>query len=314
MDPLRGSPDLPGPPDADVRRRCEDLGVRVLEPRDADWPERLNHLTRPPRVLYVYGDVATLDRGGVAIVGSRRGTAYGRGVARDLGARAATGGDVVLSGMALGIDAAAHEGAIDAGRADACVAVLGSGPDVVTPRSNRRLYRALRDGGTVVSEYPPGTEARPWHFPARNRILAALAEEVVVVEAAERSGALGTARIALELGRDVRAVPGPIDRETSTGTNRLLADGAAPVVSVRDWWESRRQFGFRFGLDGPGENRPAATGVAGEILSALDAPADAGELAGRLDRPVESVLSALVELELTGRVERVDGGRVRRLG
>lgn len=291
--------------------------MRIVRPGDPEWPDRLAHLTRPPEALYLLGDPGLLQGGGVAIVGSRRSTAYGRRVARELAVRAATAGETVLSGLAYGIDAAAHEGAVEAGAGHRCLAVVACGPEIAAPRGNAALHAALRREGAVVSEHPPGTRARPWHFPARNRILAALADEVIVVEAGDRSGALITARIGVELGREVRAVPGPIDSAASLGANRLLEDGAAPVVTVADWWRGRAQFAFRLTGVGRtraerGEGSPVPAGSVGDtILSHLRErpdPATADEVAAVVGRPLSELLGTLLELEVLGCIERVDGG------
>jgi DNA processing protein len=167
----------------------------------------------------------------VAVIGSRRATGYGLSVARDIGRFLGAWGVNVVSGLAAGIDGAAHRGALDAG--GFTTAVLGSGIDVWYPARNRDLGEEIvAAGGAVLSEYPSGTPPAPWQFPARNRIIAAMVGAVIVVEAADRSGALITARMALDLGRDVYAVPGDIDRETSLGCNRLIRDGAHPIDTV----------------------------------------------------------------------------------
>lgn len=211
-----------------IRRRCLADGITVLAYGGHGYPGTLNALTDPPPVLFALGDADLLRRPCVAIVGSRRATAYGRRIARGLGAQLAGRGRCVVSGMAMGIDAESHRGALPGPTA----AVLGSGVDVVSPPRNRALYGRIREHGVVMSEFAPGVGAAPHHFPRRNRIIAALADDVVIVEASHRSGALITAEIALDLGRDVHAVPGPIDRPTSQGTNRLIADGAGVILEV----------------------------------------------------------------------------------
>jgi DNA processing protein len=167
----------------------------------------------------------------VTIVGARRASAYGREVARALSAELTGAGLLVVSGMAFGIDACAHRGALEAGRT---VAVLGCGPDVAYPAAHRSLWRRIQENGLVLSELPPGTGAWRWSFPARNRIIAALAGITVVVEAAERSGSLVTAEIARKLGRALGAVPGPVSARTSAGANDLLADGASLIRNAED--------------------------------------------------------------------------------
>lgn len=212
----------------EIRRRCLADGIGVLVYGGPGYPTALNALPDPPSVLFTLGDADLLRKPSVAVVGSRRATAYGRRIARGLGSHLAGRGRCVVSGMAMGIDAEAHRGALPGPTA----AVLGSGVDVVSPPRNRALYGRIREHGVVVSEFAPGVGAAPHHFPRRNRIIAALATDVVIVEASHRSGALITAEIALDLGREVHAVPGPIDRPTSQGTNRLIADGAGVILEV----------------------------------------------------------------------------------
>ncbi|MBW3535055.1 MAG: DNA-processing protein DprA, partial [Gemmatimonadetes bacterium] len=202
---------------------CERAGVRPLPLGAADYPATLLDLTGPPPVLFVRGDVALLSRPGVAVVGARAATAYGRRSAERIAHLLARNGIVVVSGLALGVDGAAHRAALEAG--GPTVAVMGNGPDRVHPAAHRGLARRIAERGLLATELPPGAEARSHHFPKRNRILAALSRAVVVVEAARRSGALITARLAGEMGRDVLAVPGPMDATTSQGSNWLLAEG-----------------------------------------------------------------------------------------
>ena len=218
----------------DARTRRDELaaiGVTFLVESDDRFPERLGVYPGAPRWMF---SVGTLPVGpSIGIVGSRACTSYGIELAEQYGTAAARSGWIVVSGLARGIDAAAHRGAIDAG--GRCIAVFGSGIDVVYPRSNRALHQRLVDGsGSVLSEYPPGTRPDAWRFPTRNRIIAGLSDAVLVVEASERGGALITARIALDYGVPVYAVPGDVDRPTSEGTNRLIRDGAFPIFGPDD--------------------------------------------------------------------------------
>ncbi len=211
---------------------------------DEAYPPQLRELPDPPPALYVRGLVAAgLDalscRHVVAVVGSRSPSAYGREMARAIARDLTAAGVLVVSGLALGIDAAAHEAALDAARGRAAgsvvtAAVLGCGADVEHPPSNRKLFARVRGGGLLVTEFAWGIGARPWRFPARNRVMAGLSEAVVVVEGAERSGALITARYALDLGRSVLAVPGEAGRRLSAGPHRLLRQGAAVCESAQD--------------------------------------------------------------------------------
>ena len=209
--------------------------MTVLRRRRPGYPGRLLELHDPPAELHLCGghpELLAWERPVVAIVGSRRAGEAGLGMARELARGAAAAGALVVSGLALGVDAAAHEGALAAGAPT--LAVLGSGPDVAYPRTNRGLYARILAAGLIVSEYPPGTEPAPWRFPARNRLIAALADAVVVVEAKVRSGALITADHALDLGRDVLAVPGWPAFSGAGGTNALLKAGAGLIESVED--------------------------------------------------------------------------------
>ena len=281
----------------ELARRCADAGIALLVYGARDYPRALGDLHDPPPVLFALGRTDLLHAKCVSVVGSRRATAYGRRVARSLGARLVSQGRCVVSGMAMGIDAEAHRGALPG----ATAAVLGSGVDVVSPPRNAALYRTILKHGVVVSEFAPGTRAEPHHFPRRNRIIAALATDVVVVEASRRSGALITAEHALDLGREVHAVPGPIDRATSDGTNRLIADGAAIVVG-----------------DDLGGGPPTAVSLPREpelreLLAALpDGPATVEEVAVATGRPPDEVGASLMILELRGHVTPTRDGRVMR--
>ena len=284
-----------------VLARCRDLGIRVTALDREDYPDRLRDLADPPPVLFWKGRLALLGSSCVAVVGSRRATAYGRRVARKLGRFLAESGRPVVSGMALGVDAEAHWGALPG----PTVAVLGSGVDVAAPASNRRLYEAILEQGLVVSAYDPGTAPAAHHFPARNRVIAALAQEIVVVEAGMRSGALITAGIGLDLGRDVHAVPGPIDRPTSAGTNRLIADGAAPVLRIGDP-EGALARGHRAG--------PQDEGLHALWACVPEYPVTFDELVEVTGAAPQHVSARLTRLELLGYVTVTMDGRFLRSG
>lgn len=224
---------------AEAARRAEDdalalqaLGAEVIDFRQEDYPASLRLLPQPPVMLFVRGRAGVLGHPGVAMVGTRACTPYGRDAAAAISLGLASAGYAVISGLARGIDAAAHQAAADAG--GATIAVLGTGVDVTYPPEHAGLARRIVEVGCLVSEFPPGTPPRKYHFPQRNRLIAGLARAVVVVEADERSGALITAGHALEQGKDVFAVPGPIDAPTSRGTNRLIQDGAGLVSCAAD--------------------------------------------------------------------------------
>ena len=276
------------------------MELTVIRRREARYPQLLAQLHDPPRQLHVRGDPEVLAQPSVAVVGARSCSPYGAQVARDL-ARALTGaGVVVVSGLARGIDGEAHRGALEAG--GATVAVLGCGIDRDYPRSHAELAGRIRQSGAVVSEYPPGVEPAPWRFPARNRIIAGLCLATVVVEARERSGALITADFALELGREVFAVPGEITAALSAGTNDLLRQGAAPLLSAHDVL-------FALGLDAlvPSRMRKVSEGATAVLELLADGARGADELArlGRLQ--TAEVATALVELELAGLVTAAEG-------
>lgn len=212
--------------------RLDRLGIRVIGLHDDDYPARLRTIYDPPAVLFVKGTLLPEDRRAIAIVGSRRASPYGRHVAAELAAGLARHGFTVVSGLALGADAAAHEGALRAG--GRTLAVLGGGVDIVYPPEHADLYGRIAASGAVISEAPPGAPSTKSSFPIRNRIISGLSVGVVVVEAPEKSGALITAAHALEQGREVFAVPGSVNSAQSRGSHQLLRDGAHLVESVED--------------------------------------------------------------------------------
>jgi DNA processing protein len=275
------------------------------------YPPLLAQIHDPPATLYVRGNPDVLSRSAVAVVGARSCSSYGAQVARDLARELAASGVVVVSGLARGIDGEAHRGALEAG--GTTIGVLGCGIDRDYPRSHAALAERIREDGAVVSEYPPGVEPAPWRFPARNRIIAGLCLATVVVEARERSGALITTDFALELGRDVFAVPGEITSALSAGTNDLLRQGAAPLTRVGDVFAA-------LGLEPEPPPRLQVSEPAASVLALLaDEACAADELARLAGRPSAEVAVMLVELELAGLVAEADGlyrvspGRIRAL-
>lgn len=288
--------------------------IRILERGAPGWPSRLEHLTAPPSRLWICGGELPVGPA-VAVVGSRRASLVGLSAGRALGRGLAEGGVTVLSGMAAGIDGEAHRGALDGG--GATLAVLGCGVDVCYPPRHRELRaRLLRSGGALVSEDPPGTPPEAWRFPRRNRLIAALAIVVVVVEAGDRSGALSTARWAADLGRDVAACPGSLAADGCRGSNRLIRDGALVCLDVDDLLDAARH-AARAGTGGdarqpllelaahpPGS--PAAALV--ELLAGGPAPADA--LGAHLGLDAPAMARLITDAELAGSVRIVAGGLV----
>lgn len=291
-----------------ARRAAAAANLELVCRCAADYPDALQHLPAPPAVLHVAGErrrLAVIAGGdAVAIVGARRASAYGRGIARELGDRLAAAGIAVISGMALGIDGAAHAGALTAG--GPTVAVLPGGAERAHPAGQRELYRRILTTGLAVSELPPGTAPWRWCYPARNRLIAGLAALTIVVEAGHGSGALITARLARELGRPVAAVPGRVGTAPAEGPNALLVAGAAAVRGAQDVLDL---------LFGPGRTAPAprprpALGPELERLRA--AIAEGHDTPGALIAAGFSTgasLAGLAELELGGHIRREPGGR-----
>jgi DNA processing protein len=281
--------------------RLTALGFRFLPRSDRAFPPLLCAIHDPPPGLFLRGDADAelLSRPAVAVVGARACSAYGRQVARTLGRDLAAAGLVVVSGLARGVDAEAHRGALEA--AGSTVAVLGCGVDRDYPAAHRELARQVAATGLVVSEYAPGVEPAPWRFPARNRIVAGLCAATVVVEARERSGALITADFALEEGREVFAVPGEITSSLSAGSNALLRLGATPLTAAQDVLES-------YGLT-PAEAAAAPVGdAAAAVLERVrEAAAGADELSRATGIGAAELAVLLTELELAGAIVEEDG-------
>ena len=301
---------------ADIRRdvyqradkhlaRGRDRGLTLITRFDERYPAQLHHLSDPPPVLWSLGDWATLREPLVSVVGTRRSTAYGRRVTQEVAGALARAGATIVSGMALGIDAMAHTAALEANANT--VAVLGTGVDVPYPRGHVALHRTIATKGLILSELPPGSHSGPGSFPQRNRIIAALSRLTIVIEAPERSGALITAREALDLGRDIAAIPGPIDAPHSVGTNRLLRDGAHVISSVDD---ALRLAGYQ-----PKGSKTPELRSEGErrIWAALDdVAASLDDLCARVSMPVAQCMAAVTDLELRGLIECEMTGAIRR--
>ena len=283
------------------RRDLDARGFRWVARSDRAFPPLLRSIHDPPPGLFVRGarELELLAQPSVAIVGARACSPYGASVATNLGRELAAAGVPVVSGLARGVDAAAHRGALASG---STVAVLGCGIDRDYPRAHAVLANEVASRGLIVSEYPPGVEPAPWRFPARNRIIAGLAQATVVVEARERSGALITADLALDEGRDVLAVPGEITSQLSRGTNHLLRLGAIPVTCAADVLEA-------IGVEPPAAREPPTLERRLELVRGLvaDAATTADELARQTGHSAGAVAAALAELELLGLVEEAEG-------
>jgi DNA processing protein len=304
-----------------ARRDADAAGLELICRCDPDYPDRLRELRAPPAVLHVAG---SLDRflsaaaaDPVAVVGARAASPYGIGVARSLGRGLAAAGLTVISGMAAGIDGAAHAGALSVRQTAGepppggderppTVAVLPGPADRPYPKANRRVYREVCATGAAVSELPPGSRVRSWMFPARNRIIAGLAEMTVVVEAGQRSGSLVTARFAQALGRLVGAVPGRVTSPQSAGSNSLLKDGAALVRGGQDVLDLVFEAGSRIV---PVDHRPQLNPELAALLQAIGAGHDTPAALGRTGLLGERALAALATLELSGYIRREAGGR-----
>jgi DNA processing protein len=289
------------------------LGARYLFLGQGAYPPLLAEIETAPPALVVKGDVALLDRPCVAIVGARNASAAACRFARGLAGKLGESGTAIVSGLARGIDTAAHDGSLDTGT----IGVVAGGIDIFYPPENQPRQRAIAERGLLVAEQPPGTEPRARHFPYRNRIIAGLAQGTVVVEAAPRSGSLITARLAAESGREVMAVPGsPLDPRAQ-GCNQLIRDGATLIQNAEDVIEAVNPLRLRpfrqkeldyapaeIPPDVPEDSRAALTG----LLNGTPVPID--ELVRQAALPPAAVQTILLELELAGRLERHAGGKV----
>jgi len=296
---------------AAARRRLDGAGLGAVCRHDDSYPSRLAQSADAAAVLYVAGDLGRLtalaidDAPAVAVVGARRAGQEGLEVARGLGRGLAAAGVTVVSGMALGIDSAAHAGALEVG--GPTLTVLASGADVPYPPSKRSLYRAIVQTQAAVSEMPPGFRPFRWCFPARNRTIAGLASLTIVVEAAERSGSLITAELAQDLGRAVGAVPGSVNTPRAAGSNALLRDGALVIRHAQDALDEALGIGVATALEG--RRAQELDGPLRALLHRVeDGRATVSDLAAT-PAEAQSALAGLAELELLGFVRRAPGGR-----
>ena len=276
--------------------------IVILPWSDSRYPAWLRMVPDPPPVLWVRGDLSVLEQPSVAIVGSRGASQYAKTIARTLAAGLAHAGLVITSGMARGVDAAAHAGCLDAG--GRTIGVLGTGVDVIYPAEHAALTERVIRSGLLVSEFEPGERPYAWHFPRRNRIISGLSRAVVVVEASEKSGSLITARMALEQGRDVMAVPGSVLYGRNRGAHALIKDGAMPVEDAADILDA---------LGYPGQAGEPAQEPGGVLEEALVEAGPEGldldSLSKAAGMEADAVLAALTALEIDGRIERLTGGR-----
>jgi len=296
-------------------------GVEIMALEDAGYPAQLKQIYDPPLVLYVRGNAAVIAEPGIAVVGTRHPTPYGMGMAERLAIDLAARGLVIFSGLARGVDSAAHRGAVAA--KGKTVAVFGTGVDVIYPKENRRLAeQMLALGGALASEFPMGTFAAPQNFPIRNRIISGISVGVLVVEAAEYSGTRITSRCALEQNREVFAVPGNVTNKNSWGPNTLIKQGAKLVATWEDIWEELPK-DVRLALEPPGGAESPAEATASlfkdealapnekKILKVLkaDEATQIDEIVERLELELSSseIFAALFELELAGKVKQLPG-------
>jgi len=287
-----------------VWERIQTLGADMLTWEDEKYPPRLKEIDQPPPVLYVRGSLLPEDEWAVAIVGTRRVTPYGRQVAEEVSTTLAGSGVTIVSGLARGVDSIAHQAAINAG--GRTLAVLGNGVDQVYPPENRRLAAQIMERGALVSDYPLGTQPDGINFPPRNRIISGLSMAVIIVEAGDTSGALITATFAAEQGRDVFAVPGNINAPQSKGTNRLIRDGAQPLLNPQDVLEA-------LNLTMLTEHRAARVAlptdpVERSLFQLLSSePKHVDEIRSQAGMPIETVSATLALMELKGMVRQVGG-------
>lgn len=291
---------------------CRRLGQQLLTPACDAYPAALRSIPDPPIALWVRGRLDLLTIPAVAIVGSRDHSTYGQTVARRVAREAASAGIAVVSGMARGLDAVAHEAALSVH--GATIGVLGTGADIVYPQQNWRLFEAVLEHGLLMTELPPGAPSHPGAFPRRNRLISGLAQVTVIVEAAEGSGTMLTCASALEQGREVVVVPGPITSLTSRGTNRLLAEGATPLLTPGDIVTHFGAAAPRRDLAVPDPPPCTLSPTEARVFAAL---ADAGrhidELALAVGLPVGEMLATLLGLEIGGLAQSLPAGHYRRV-
>ncbi|MBW2060555.1 MAG: DNA-protecting protein DprA [Deltaproteobacteria bacterium] len=294
-------------------RRVQSLGIKLMTLEDPVYPPRLKEIYNPPPLLWVDGEISEADYAAVAIVGSRGATAYGREASARLAGELASAGVSVVSGMALGIDSAAHQGALKAG--GRTLAILGCGVDVIYPKGNGHLFKQIPKQGALISEFRLGTEPEPGFFPLRNRVISGLSLGVVVVEAGSRSGALITARLALEQNREVFAVPGRVASAKSQGAHALLKQGAHLVETAQDVLdEIAPQIGRISPKPKPMASEPKLEGEAGRVWEALSGdPLHVDKLGRMTGLTPPRLASLLLDMELNGLIRQLPGMRYTRI-
>lgn len=287
-----------------ILQRVDQLGLAVLTWESPEYPANLLNIAQPPPVLYVKGELTQADEWAVALVGTRRASAYGRQAAQELASGLAANGVTVVSGLARGIDAVAHKTALEAG--GRTIAVLACGLDTIYPPENHSLAEAIIRNGALVSDYAPGTQPEAANFPPRNRIISGLSKGIVVVESPEAGGALITADYAVEQGRDIFAVPGSIFLKTCAGTNKLIQSGAKPVLGVNDILEElnltlvTEHKQMRLAL--PADETEA------KLLACLsDSPVHVDEMSAQTGLPISQITGTLALMELKGMVRQMGG-------
>jgi DNA processing protein len=284
--------------------KIESQGIKLLTWQDESYPGRLREIDQPPPVLYIRGEYLQDDLFAVAIVGTRRVTPYGRQITEEISSFLAANGITVISGLARGVDAIAHQSTLKAG--GRTIAVLGSGVDKIYPPEHRGLAEQMMERGAIISDYAPGTPPDASNFPPRNRIISGLSLAVVVVEAGETSGALITAEFAAEQGREVFAVPGSILAPQSKGTNKLIQRGALPLLGINDLMQA-------LDLTRVGEQKAArkvipADETEARLMNVLGSePLHVDEIRNQTELPIEKVSATLALMELKGMVRQVGG-------
>lgn len=287
-----------------VLEKIQAQKIKVLTWQDGEYPARLKEIDQPPPVLYVRGEYLPEDLFAVAVVGTRKVSPYGRQATEELSSFLASNGMTVVSGLARGVDAVAHQAALKAG--GRTIGVLGSGVDIVYPPEHAALAERVMESGAILSDYAPGTPPDSFNFPPRNRIISGLSLAVVVVEAGETSGALITAEFAAEQGREVFAVPGGIYAPQSRGANRLIQNGAQPLLSAQDLMQALDI--TRIGKHKAARKILPADETETRLLNVLGAePLHVDEIRAQAQLPIEKVSAALTLMELKGMVRQVGG-------